>query len=202
MNAGSGRESHIPMRHWKLKDIVMLSSLSVVFAVVYLLFFQVGNVLVGFMGPMGYEVIFGIWFIVSIIAATILRKPGAAVISETVAGVVEVLIGNAVGPILIVSALIQGLGAEAAFAATRYRSYSLKTLMLAGVGAALFSFAWGYFRSGFGAYSAGLVIAMLAVRCVSGALIAGLLGHGIAQSLKRTGVLRSYPIAREGTRAA
>lgn len=84
--------------------------MSVVFAVVYLIFFQVGNVLVGFMGPMGYEVIFGIWFIVSIIAATILRKPGAAVISETVAGVVEVLIGNAVGPILIVSALIQGLG--------------------------------------------------------------------------------------------
>lgn len=172
----------------------MLSSLSVVFAVVYLLFFQVGNVLVGFMGPMGYEVIFGIWFIVSIIAATILRKPGAAVI--------EVLIGNAVGPILIVSALIQGLGAEAAFAATRYRSYSRKTLMLAGVGAALFSFAWGYFRSGFGAYSAGLVIAMLAVRCVSGAFIAGLLGHGIAHSLKRTGVLRSYPIAKEGARAA
>lgn len=182
---------------WKLRDIIVLSSLSVVFAVIYLLFLQLGNLLVGFMGPMGYEVIFGIWFIVSIIAAYIIRKPGAAVISETVAGVVEVLIGNAVGPILIVSALIQGLGAEAVFAASRYRSYSTKVLMLAGVGSAIFSFVWGYFRSGFGAYSLGLVIAMLVARCISGALISGLLGKWIADALAKTGVLRSFPIAKE-----
>jgi energy-coupling factor transport system permease protein len=181
---------------WKLRDIVVLSSLSVVFAVIYLLFLQIGNVLVGFMGPMGYEVIFGIWFIVSIIATYIIRKPGAAVISETVAGLIEVLIGNAVGPILIVSALIQGLGAEAVFAATRYRNYSTKVLMLAGVGSAVFSFAWGYFRSGYAAYSVGLIIAMFVVRCISGALISGLLGKWIADALANTGVLRSFPIAK------
>ncbi|TQR45147.1 ECF transporter S component [Paenibacillus popilliae] len=181
---------------WKLRDIVVLSSLSVVFAVIYLLFLQIGNVLVGFMGPMGYEVIFGIWFIVSIIATYIIRKPGAAVISETVAGLVEVLIGNAVGPILIVSALIQGLGAEAVFASTRYRNYSTKVLMLAGVGSAVFSFAWGYFRSGYAAYSVGLIIAMFVVRCISGALISGLLGKWIADALANTGVLRSFPIAK------
>ncbi|MEQ7053709.1 ECF transporter S component [Paenibacillaceae sp. P-4] len=181
---------------WKLQDIVVLSSLSVVFAVIYLLFLQIGNVLVGFMGPMGYEVIFGIWFIVSIIATYIIRKPGAAVISETVAGLVEVLIGNAVGPILIVSALIQGLGAEAVFAATRYRNYSTKVLMLAGVGSAVFSFAWGYFRSGYAAYSVGLILAMFIVRCISGALISGLLGKWIADALTNTGVLRSFPIAK------
>ncbi|EPY14860.1 ECF transporter S component [Paenibacillus alvei] len=181
---------------WKLRDIVVLSSLSVVFAVIYLLFLQIGNVLVGFMGPMGYEVIFGIWFIVSIIATYIIRKPGAAVISETVAGLIEVLIGNAVGPILIVSALIQGLGAEALFAATRYRNYSTKVLMLAGVGSAVFSFAWGYFRSGYAAYSVGLILAMFVVRCISGALISGLLGKWIADALANTGVLRSFPIAK------
>lgn len=181
---------------WKLRDIVVLSSLSVVFAVIYLLFLQIGNVLVGFMGPMGYEVIFGIWFIVSIIATYIIRKPGAAVISETVAGLIEVLIGNAVGPILIVSALIQGLGAEAVFAATRYRNYSTKVLMLAGVGSAVSSFAWGYFRSGYAAYSVGLIIAMFVVRCISGAFISGLLGKWIADALANTGVLRSFPIAK------
>lgn len=181
---------------WKLRDIVVLSSLSVVFAVIYLLFLQIGNVLVGFMGPMGYEVIFGIWFIVSIIATYIIRKPGAAVISETVAGLVEVLIGNAVGPILIVSALIQGLGAEAVFAVTRYRNFSTKVLMLAGVGSAVFSFAWGYFRSGYAAYSLGLILAMLLVRCISGAVISGLLGKSIGDALANTGVLRSFPIVK------
>lgn len=184
------------MASWKLRDIIVLSSLSVVFAVVYLLFLQVGNVLTGFMGPMGYEVIFGIWFIVSIITAYIIRKPGVALLSETIAGTVEVLIGNTVGPILIVSAMIQGLGAEAVFAAFRYRRYNLVVLMLAGIGAAVFSFIWGYFRSGFAALSVDLVLAMLIVRLISGALLAGLLGKWIADALASTGVLRSFPIAK------
>lgn len=184
------------MASWKLRDIIVLSSLSVVFAVVYLLFLQVGNVLTGFMGPMGYEVIFGIWFIVSIITAYIIRKPGVALLSETIAGTVEVLIGNTVGPILIMSAMIQGLGAEAVFAAFRYRRYNLVVLMLAGIGAAVFSFIWGYFRSGFAALSVDLVLAMLIVRLISGALLAGLLGKWIADALASTGVLRSFPIAK------
>ncbi|WP_018883015.1 ECF transporter S component [Paenibacillus massiliensis] len=190
------------MASWKLRDIIVLSSLSVVFAVVYLLFLQVGNVLTGFMGPMGYEVIFGIWFIVSIITAYIIRRPGVALLSETIAGIVEVLIGNTVGPILIVSAIIQGLGAEVVFAAFRYRRYNLAVLMLAGMGAAVFSFIWGYFRSGFAALSMDLVLAMLIVRIISGALLAGLLGKWIADALASTGVLRSFPIAKTRSQSA
>lgn len=188
------------MGSWKLRDIIVLSSLSVVFAVIYLAFLQIGNLLTGVMGPMGYEVIFGIWFIVSIIAAYIIRKPGAAFLSETVAGILEVLIGNTTGPILIVSAMIQGLGAEAVFAAFRYRKYSLPVLLLSGVGAAIFSFVWGYFRSGFAALSPELVIAMLIVRMISGAILAGLLGKWIADALVRTGVLRSFAVAKAAGR--
>ncbi|AZK46492.1 ECF transporter S component [Paenibacillus lentus] len=190
------------MSSWKLRDIIVLSSLSVVFAVVYLIFLQIGNVLVGFMGPMGYEVIFGIWFIVSIIAAYILRKPGAALLSETIAGTIEVLIGNVTGPILILSAFIQGLGAEAAFAVVRYRYYNTSVLIGAGVGAAVFSFAWGFFQSGFAALSTGLVISMFIVRVISGAVLAGLLGKWIADALARTGVLRSFPIGKEAAQTA
>ena len=54
----------------------------------------------------------------------IIRKPGAAVLSETMAEVIEVMIGNAVGPRLILSGLIQGLGAEAAFAVTGYKRFN------------------------------------------------------------------------------
>ncbi|WP_110931744.1 ECF transporter S component [Paenibacillus bouchesdurhonensis] len=190
------------MSSWKLRDIIVLSSLSVVFAVVYLVFLQIGNVLVGFMGPMGYEVIFGIWFIVSIISAYILRKPGAALLSETIAGTIEVLIGNVTGPILILSAFIQGLGAEAAFAVVRYRYYNTPVLIGAGVGAAVFSFAWGFFQSGFAALSTGLVISMFIMRVISGAVLAGLLGKWISDALARTGVLRSFPIGKEAAQAA
>ena len=59
------------MNNWRLKEVIVMAALSVVFGVVYLAFLPVGGVLVGFMGPIGYEPIFGIWFIVSIITATL-----------------------------------------------------------------------------------------------------------------------------------
>ncbi|WP_314733383.1 ECF transporter S component [Anaerobacillus sp. CMMVII] len=172
---------------WNLREIVLMSILGVVFAVIYLLFFLFGtaltNVLAPFgLGPFGYEVIFGVWFIVSIITAYIIRKPGAALISETIAGGVQVLLGSPAGPLLIVAAFLQGLGAEAAFAATKYRNYSTKVLVAAGIGAAVFSFGWGFYRSGFLALAMPLLTSMFIVRVISGAVLAGLLGKWISES--------------------
>jgi energy-coupling factor transport system permease protein len=187
---------------WNLREIVLMSILGVVFAVIYLFFFTVGtgltNILTPFgLGQFGYEVIFGIWFIVSIITAYIIRKPGAALISETIAGGIQVLLGSPAGPMLIVSAFIQGLGAEAAFAATKYRNYSKGVLVAAGIGAAILSFIWGLYHSGYIALSFPLLSSMLVVRVISGALIAGLLGKWITERLADTGVLRSYALGKE-----
>ncbi|MBM7097418.1 ECF transporter S component [Bacillus sp. H-16] len=187
---------------WKLREIVLMSILGVVFGVIYLMFYFFGqglrNVLAPFgLGPFGYEVIFGIWFIVSIITAYVIRKPGAALISETIAATIQVLIGSPAGPRLIVSGLIQGLGAEVVFAATRWKNYNLSVLVLAGVSAAIFSFVWGWFISGFAALSTSMVLAMFIVRCISGALLAGLLGKWISDQLANTGVLRSYALGKE-----
>ncbi|MCP3028898.1 ECF transporter S component [Halobacillus sp. A5] len=188
------------MKNWRLKEIVVMSALSVVFAVVYLAFLPVGKILTGFFGPIGYDFIFGIWFIVSIIAAYIIRKPGAAFLSETIAAAVEVLLGNAVGPILILTGIIQGLGAESAFALTRYKFYNVQTLMLAGIMSAAFSFVWSYFTSGYAALSSSYVLAMLIIRMISGALIAGLLGKALSDALAKTGVLSSFALGKEQRR--
>lgn len=184
------------LKSWKLKEVVLMSLFSVVFGIVYLLFLHVGNIWSGFIGPIAYEWIFGIWFIVSIICMYIIRKPGAAVISETIAAAVEVLLGNAVGPRLILAGVIQGLGAEAAFAATRYRRFDIWVLMLAGVGASVFSFVYGYFMGGFTVFSTGYVLLMFGLRIVSGAMIAGVGGKAVVDGLLATGSLRGYAITR------
>ncbi|MFC5603790.1 ECF transporter S component [Sporosarcina koreensis] len=184
------------LKSWKLKEVVLMSLFSVVFGIVYLLFLHVGNIWSGFIGPIAYEWIFGIWFIVSIICMYIIRKPGAAVISETIAAAVEVLLGNAVGPRLILAGVIQGLGAEAAFAATRYRRFDLWVLMLAGVGSSVFSFIYGYFLGGFTVFSTGYVMLMFGIRIVSGAVIAGIGGKAVVDGLLATGSLRGYAITR------
>ncbi|PLR95772.1 ECF transporter S component [Bacillus sp. T33-2] len=185
------------MFKWNLREIVVMSALSVVFAIVYLLFFQVGNVFVGLMGPIGYEPIFGIWFIVSIIAAYIIRKPGAALLAETIAAFVEVLIGNVNGPRLILSGMIQGLGAEVVFAATGWKRYSVWVLMAAGMGSSVFSFIWGYYLSGFTTLSSTYVFWMFVIRLASGAVLAGLLGKYISDNLAKTGVLNGMALGKE-----
>lgn len=185
------------LKSWKLKEVVLLSVFAVVFAVVYLLFVHVGNIWAGVIGPIAYEWIFGIWFIVSIITAYIIRKPGAALLSETMAAMIEVMIGNAVGPRLILSGIVQGLGAEAAFAATGYKRYDWWVLCLAGIGAAVFSFIYGFFVSGYAALDPSLLVWMFTLRVISGAVIAGLGGKYLSDGLLASGALRGYAISQD-----
>ncbi|WP_214819993.1 MULTISPECIES: ECF transporter S component [unclassified Exiguobacterium] len=186
------------LKSWKLKEVVLVSVLSVVFAVVYLLFVHIGNLWAGLIGPIAYEWIFGIWFIVSIISAYIIRKPGAAFISEVMAATIEMLIGNAIGPRIILVGIVQGLGAEAVFAMTGYRRYELWVLMLAGFGSAVTSFVYTYFMSGFAMLEPGYVATMLGLRAVSGMVIAGIGGKLLSDLLLKTGSLRGYAISRSG----
>ncbi|KXJ36058.1 ECF transporter S component [Bacillus spizizenii] len=185
------------MKSWKVKEIVIMSVISIVFAVVYLLFTHFGNVLAGMFGPIAYEPIYGIWFIVSVIAAYIIRKPGAALVSEIIAALVECLLGNPSGPMVIVIGIVQGLGAEAVFLATRWKVYSLPVLLLAGMGSSVASFIYDLFVSGYAAYSPGYLLIMLAIRLFSGALLAGLLGKAISDSLAYTGVLNGMALGKE-----
>lgn len=185
------------MKSWKVKEIVIMSVISIVFAVVYLLFTHFGNVLAGMFGPIAYEPIYGIWFIVSVIAAYMIRKPGAALVSEIIAALVECLLGNPSGPMVIVIGIVQGLGAEAVFLATRWKAYSLPVLMLAGMGSSVASFIYDLFVSGYAAYSPGYLLIMLVIRLISGALLAGLLGKAASDSLAYTGVLNGMALGKE-----
>ncbi|AIY05556.1 hypothetical protein Plano_1591 [Planococcus sp. PAMC 21323] len=184
------------LKTWKLKEVVLMSLFAVVFGIVYLLFVHAANIWAAIIGPLAYEWMFGIWFIVSIICMYIIRKPGAAFLSETMAAAIEVLIGNAVGPRLILTGVVQGLGAEAAFALTGYKHFNILVLMLAGIGSAVFSFIYGYFVSGYAALDPSFVALMFTIRVLSGAIIAGIGGKYIGDALLATGSLRGYAIAR------
>ena len=136
----------------------------------------------------------GFWFVASIVAAAIIRRPGAALISEVLAAGVEILLGSPGGLILLLSGAVQGAGAEAVFALTRWRNYSLPVLMSAGAGAAVFSFVYTWVRFNYGTHQPGLLIGMFALRLLSGAVLGGWLGHIIVEALYKTGSLAGLAI--------
>jgi energy-coupling factor transport system substrate-specific component len=182
---------------WTLRELLIVAVLGAVFGVLYLGWVQIWLIAQAIFGAVTMDVVMGFWFIVSIIAAAIIRKPGAALLSELLAALMQVLLGSPAGLLLLVTGLVQGAGAEAVFAATHWRRYSLPVLMLAGVGAAIASFAYTWIRFDYGALAPGLLVAMFVLRCLSGALLGGLLGHLVTEALYRTGVLSGLAIDRE-----
>lgn len=180
--------------HWSLREILIVAVLGAVFGVLYLGWVQIWLIAQALFGAVTMDVVMGFWFIVSIIAAAIIRKPGVAIISEVLAAVTEILLGSPAGLMLVLSAFIQGAGAEIVFAATGWRNYRLPVLMAAGIGAAVFSFIYTWFLFNYGALAPGLLIVMFALRCLSGAVLGGLLGHVIVEALYRTGVLAGLTI--------
>ena len=184
-------------KKWSLKEIIVMSAIGVAFAPLYMAWIQVWALVSGLAGPLGLDIVFGFWFVVSIVCAYIFRKPGAALVSEWIAAVVQIPLGSPSGAWLIVTGLVQGLGAEVPFFLTRYKNFKLPVLILSGVGAALASFVYNWFRFGYSGLSMGLLVTMLVIRCLSGALLAGVLGKGIGDGLAATGVLGSFPLGRE-----
>jgi energy-coupling factor transport system substrate-specific component len=186
---------------WTLREILIVAAIGATFGFLYLGWVQVWLIGQALFGPVTMDVVMGFWFIASIIAAAIIRKPGAALLAEVLAALVEVMLGSPAGLLLILSGFIQGAGAEAVFAVTRWRDYRLPVLMAAGVGSAVFSFVYTWIRFDYGALAPGLVLAMFVLRCLSGALLGGLAGHWVTVALYRTGVLSGLRIDRDWRQA-
>ena len=193
---------HAPRRGWTLRETLILAVLGAVFAVLYLAWVQLWLVAQSLFGAVSMDVFMGFWFVVSPLAAAIIRKPGAAFAAEVLAAAVELLLGSPGGLILVLSGAVQGAGAEAVFALTRWRRYSLPVLMLSGVGAAVFSFAYTWIRFDYGALPSGLLAAMFLIRCLSGAILGGLVAHLIVEALYKTGALQGLEIDRDRRAAA
>jgi energy-coupling factor transport system permease protein len=180
--------------HWSLREILILAVLGAVFGVLYLGWVQIWLIAQAVFGAVTMDVVMGFWFIVSIIAAAIIRKPGAAIASEMLAALTEILLGSPAGLLLLLAAFVQGAGAEVVFAARGWRDYRLPVLMAAGIGSAVFSFAYTWIMFNYSALAPGLLVAMFVLRCLSGAVLGGLFGHYIVEALYRTGVLSGLAI--------
>jgi len=189
-------------RRWRQREIVITATLGIVFGVLYLAWVQLWVVAQALLGPLALDILFGFWCAGSVTAAYIIRKPGAALATELIAALAEVLAGNPSGLLLMLTGLVQGLGAELPFALTGWRNYRLPVLLASGASAALFSFVYTWIRFSYGTLSPSLLLIMFVLRLVSGALLAGWLGRRIAEALYPTGVLQGLGIDAAKRQAA
>lgn len=184
---------------WRVIDIVVASVLGVASGLIFLLW----NI--GYLGPKtllepllpGLQgLLDGPWLFAGVLGALIIRKPGAAIYTETLAAVVSALVGNQWGGFLTLEAgLVQGLGAELIFLFFLYRVWNLPVAVLAGAGAALAGginnlLLW------FPGADVTFTVVYLVSTVVSGAVIAGGLSWVLARGLAATGALDRFASGR------
>lgn len=184
---------------WRVVDIVVAAVLGVAAGVVFWGWDAVSSPLRGLLKlavPGGAGLVGGIWLLGGTLGALIIRRPGAAIFVELIAALVSALIGNQWGLTVLVSGLLQGLGAELVFLVFGYKRWGWVVAMLAGALAAAFEWVYEIFvyYPGYGATFQGLYLVFLAI---SGAVLAGLLGWLIVRALAKTGVLDRFASGRE-----
>ncbi len=184
---------------WKLKDVIMVAIIGVVFAAVYMAVFYGGLAISTALTPaglsaFGFELIYGVWFMASTLAAYIIRKPGVALVAEILASAIELLMGNSGGLTVVLTGLIQGFGAEIVFAAFRYKKWNYVSMSLAGMLSAVFIFCYELYYLSYYLLAPGMLIAQLAVRFVSAIVFSGIICKLAGDGLAKTGVVKSYAI--------
>ncbi|MCX6497895.1 MAG: ECF transporter S component [Arthrobacter sp.] len=184
-------------RSWRVVDIVLAALIAVAGGVIFWAWDQGANLIsvpVNAVYPPLTGLYAGGWMIPALLGMLVVRKPGAALFCEAVAATGELIMGSQYGTTVLISGILQGLGAELIFAAFLYRKFNLPVSLLAGAGAGLFcglndSFLpWGWNI----AYEAGDKLAYIVFCAISGAVIAGGLSWLATRGLAKTGVLASF----------
>lgn len=192
--ASTQEEAKKPNLRWRVNEIVIAAVIAVACAVI----FWIWDIAVSpatktalVAAPEFRPLIGGAWLLGGTLGGLLIRKPGAALFCEIVAAFISVLFtGGAWSGEILLAGLIQGIGAEVAFAIFGYRRWNATVAIFAGALCGLFMGGNEIFI-----YYPDMepVKAIIYVACsvISGAVIAGFLAWILVQNLAKTGVLSS-----------
>jgi energy-coupling factor transport system substrate-specific component len=185
---------------WRTVDIVVASVLAVAFGVVFWAWTALWEGPASAIPLPGRAFMYGVWLLPAVLGGLIIRKPGAAVYTETVAAVVAIALGSVWGWSIFLQGVLEGLGAELAFAVFAYRAFGVVVAalagLLAGIVASVFDvIVWYPASAGYDTVSWRLPY--VAITAASSLVIAGIGAWLLTRALAGTGVLDRFPSGRE-----
>jgi len=187
---------------WKLRDIILVSMLSVFFGILYISLDYVvrfPRTLLAMIGLGEYSGAFfaGIYFMSATFSAYIMRKPGVAFVTGLMSALVQIPLGTPWGIWLFMYGLMQGAGAEIGYLIFRYKKYGWASILASAGICWIFSFGVDWFARGLWDYGVTYNVIRFVTRFVSALFYAGFLTKLLADRLAKAGVLKSYPIGEK-----
>jgi energy-coupling factor transport system permease protein len=179
---------------WTVIDVVALVATAIVLGVIFYLWdwaFQLFNRLVGDIVSGLFR---GVWYWAGLLLAFAIRKPGAALLGQFGATLVQFGLGAPSGMLVLVLGFVQGLALEMVFAWARFNHWSLVVMLVAGALAGLADFSVNLVapplllahRSG------GEIFATLCLTVISGAFVGGLVCKLLGDRLLAIPAVRNF----------
>lgn len=106
---------------WSLRDIILLALIGLFFGLIFWGWAFVANIITAALTPLGLSVFagqitIGTWVMAGPMAGFLLRRAGASVLGEVLAGTAEMFFGSQWGIMDVVYGFMQGIGSELGFA--------------------------------------------------------------------------------------
>lgn len=185
------------LRHWNLRNIILLTLISIFCGVIFWGTSFVYNGLAYVLTPIGLkpfanEILVGIYIMAGPLAACLFKVPGAATLAEIIGAIVEMFLGAQWGIAAIIAGLIQGISSEAGFALTGYRHYDWFGVTASAVTATIITFAYDWFYLGYGKLILPMIIAIVIVRFLSLMIFSGWLPLAISHKLTKSHVIQLH----------
>jgi energy-coupling factor transport system permease protein len=198
VNTSTATPSPSRRRPWRVVDIVVASVLGAAAGVVFWAWNFAYGGLEGVLSltPGLSGITAGGWLFAGVLGGLVIRKPGAALYTELVAAVVEMLVGTQWGFSTFLWGALEGLGAEIGFAVLLYTQWRVTAALLAG---ALTGLTAGLLDTTFyyGANDATFKAVYIVSAVVSGVVLAGIGSWAIMRGLAGAGALDRFAAGRE-----
>ena len=189
-------------RRWRVVDLTVAAVLAVAGG---LLLWGLNAGWTVFTTPIGRvwpplpAVLNGLWVLPGVLVGLVVRRPGAALLGETLAALIEAQLGGLWGFATVYYGVAEGLGAELVLALLLYRRFGLGAAMAAGAGSAVVLSVLDltlYYPD----YPPGQRLAYAVLSVLSGAVIAGGGAWLLTRALARTGALAPLASGRAAER--
>ena len=195
MTTQSGQQKKGGLAGWSTRDLLVTAAIGIVFGPVIAGALNLSIFLMAALTPLAaYPLVWPIFVLAAVMAPYIIRKPGAAVISELVTGLIMVPF-TPYGFATLVGRLIEGVAYESPFLVTRYRRWGWISMMLSPALAVMPMFTMVMFSMGGFNLEPGMIVLLYAGSLVAGA-IGGALAKALADAVAKTGVLNSFAIGQ------
>jgi energy-coupling factor transport system substrate-specific component len=181
---------------WRTIDIVISSIIAVAFGVIFWAWGLLWNGPADAIPLPGRAVLYGMWLVPAVLGALIVRKPGAAFYTLSLASLVSVAIGTSWGWTIAVQGPLEALGAELAFAVFAYKVYRLPVALLAAALAGVVASVYDAVVWYPGTSWATMRIPYIVLAAASSVVLAGFGSVLLVRALAQTGVLDRFAAGR------